>query len=76
MIKRQRGFLLGSICLASFLLGVSFPMGARAQTPATVMDQMLFDDGFEKLRPGPLMPVVGPHSEYHFLPEAIPEGRG
>ena len=38
------------------------------------MDQLLFDDSFEKLRPGSLMPVVGPHSEYHYLSEAIPEG--
>ncbi len=61
MIKLQQGFLLGAICLASLLLGVSLPIGARAQTPAAVMGQLLFDDGFEKLRPSSLMPVVGPH---------------
>ncbi|MEQ1829761.1 MAG: hypothetical protein ABL921_27610 [Pirellula sp.] len=35
---------------------------------------LLFEDGFETLRPGSLMPVVGPHTEYHYLPEAVPQG--
>lgn len=50
---------------------------ALGQALNTLTDQevVLFDDGFESLRPGPLMPVVGPHTEYHFLPEAIPQGR-
>jgi hypothetical protein len=38
------------------------------------MNSILFDDQFEALRPGSLMPVVGPHSDYHFLSEAIPAG--
>jgi hypothetical protein len=37
-------------------------------------DRILFQDGFETVRPGYLMPVVGPHTEYHYMPEAVPEG--
>lgn len=46
----------------------------RIQPEKPIHDTLLFEDGFATLRPGPLMPVVGPHTEYHFLPEAIPPG--
>ncbi len=28
--------------------------------------EVLFEDQFDRIRPGWLMPVVGPHTEYHF----------
>ena len=70
----QRHVFNRSVWMAGILLVVAFANGTSAQSPMPRMDQLLFDDGFETLRPGSLMPVVGPHSEYHYLPEAIPYG--
>lgn len=47
---------------------------AKAEVPVADADTVIFDDQFETLRPGSLMPVVGPHSEYHYLTEAVPYG--
>ena len=64
----------GLVCIASFFIEMTSPVYTWAQSPSSAMDQLLFDDSFEKLRPGPLMPVVGPHTEYHYLSEAISAG--
>ncbi len=37
-------------------------------------DVVLLDDDFSGLRSGPLLGVVGAHTEYHYLPEAAPKG--
>ena len=47
-----------------------FSASIRSSDP----DEILFSDGFEKISPGALMPVVGPHPEYHFLREAVAVG--
>jgi len=60
--------------LFPFLQLAVFASWTLAQADTHTMDRLLFDDGFEQLRPGSLMPAVGPHSEYHYLHEAVPHG--
>ncbi len=68
-------FLIRNLPLAIWLIVIVVGcQEAMAELPATNEDTLIFDDQFETLRPGPLMPVVGPHSEYHYLPEAVPFG--
>ena len=74
MMNTQPNFSNHSVWIAGVFLFLAFANGTSAQSPMPLMDQLLFDDRFETLRPGSLMPVVGPHSEYHYLPEAIPFG--
>lgn len=65
-------FLIRNLLLAIWLIVIVVGcQEAMAEIPATNEDTLIFDDQFETLRPGPLMPVVGPHSEYHYLPEAV-----
>ena len=73
-MNTQPNFSNHSVWIAGVFLFLTFANGTSAQSPMPLMDQLLFDDRFETLRPGSLMPVVGPHSEYHYLPEAIPFG--
>ena len=73
-MSTQRLSFIGSHWMASILLVVALANGISAQAPMPLMNQLLFEDRFETLRPGSLMPVVGPHSEYHYLSEAIPFG--
>ena len=73
-MNTQPNFSNHSVWIAGVFLFLAFANGTSAQSPMPLMDQLLFDDRFETLRPGSLMPVVGPHSEYHYLPEAIPFG--
>ena len=67
---RDRSYLLRKVVLflAVYLVHLSGPL--RSNEPIEV----LFSDGFEKIPPGSLMPVVGPHPEYHFLREAVAVG--
>ena len=37
-------------------------------------DVVLMDDDFDGLRRGPLFAEVGAHTEYHYIPEAVPKG--
>jgi len=62
--------------LARYMLVASLVVcqQAKAEIPVANAVTVIFDDQFETLRPGPLMPVVGPHSEYHYLTEAVPYG--
>ena len=67
---RDRSYFLRKVILflAVYLVYLSGPL--RSNEPIEV----LFSDGFEKIPPGSLMPVVGPHPEYHFLREAVAIG--
>jgi len=56
------------------LIEILFSNRTLAQSAPDEFRELLFDDQFEQLRAGSLMPVIGPHSEYHYLPEAIPSG--
>ena len=38
------------------------------------MEEILFEDDFGELEVGMFSSPVGPHTEYHFLPEAAPKG--
>ena len=48
--------------------------GLAAEGAMAVAPVVLFEDGFADLRPGLLAGVVGAHTEYHYLPEAAPQG--
>ncbi len=50
--------------------------GIAPQEPRTEAggDVVLLDDDFGKLEPGLFSAPVGAHTEYHFLPEAVPRG--
>jgi len=74
MTMKSRFLLLANVCFATTLQICYMVSRLAAQPSATSTDQLLFDDSFEGLRPGSLMPVVGPHSEYHFLSDAVPDG--
>jgi rhamnogalacturonan endolyase len=67
---RNRSYLFQKVLLllAVYLVHLAGPL--RSNEPLEV----LFSDGFEKIPPGSLMPVVGPHPEYHFLREAVAVG--
>ncbi|UCF36745.1 MAG: hypothetical protein JSU96_18340 [Acidobacteriota bacterium] len=56
--------------LVFFLLIASLP----ACTSQAEHDQILLDDDFSGLEVGMLSAPVGPHTEYHYLPEAAPKG--
>jgi rhamnogalacturonan endolyase len=61
--------IVSSLIFIHLFVGCAF-----ADQPIVQAERLLFDDQFESLRPGPLMPVVGPHTEYHYIPEAVPHG--
>ncbi len=62
------------VWLAVICVCLDFPLGGTEPKTNEAYTELLFEDGFATLRPGPLMPAVGPHSEYHYLSEAVPHG--
>jgi rhamnogalacturonan endolyase len=52
------------------LLAYDLPASAASSEPT----RTLFEDGFSQMKTGLLSPVVGAHTEYHYLPEAAPKG--
>ena len=58
-----------------FLATMPLMTGSRVDAAAAPQDEVvLLDDDFSGLPPGLLMPPVGAHTEYHFVPEAAPKG--
>ncbi len=47
---------------------------AQESSVAQGYSASLLDDGFDTLRPGQFSSVVGAHTEYHYLRDAVPEG--
>lgn len=55
------------------LLTVGMAFGATHDCAADETS-ILLDDDFSAYRPGQFFSVVGPHTEYHYLPDAAPKG--
>jgi len=67
-IQLRSGWLSVAAILIA-LLALSADTG-----PSKTPDQILLEDGFSSMKAGLLSPVVGAHTEYHYLPEAGPKG--
>lgn len=67
----------GRKALTAFLLGILVPGSGQ---PCSAADEsrpksvVLLNDDFSGLPPGPLLGVVGAHTEYHYLSEAAGKG--
>ena len=64
---RQTSFKCTFICLF-VLIGLACSGGEVSH------DVVLLDEDFSRLDPGMFSAPVGPHTEYHYLPEAAPKG--
>jgi len=56
------------------LLGLLLLLLAGCSTGETAHDTVLLSEDFSGLEPGLFSAPVGPHTEYHYLPEAAPRG--
>jgi rhamnogalacturonan endolyase len=72
--SRMQNQLFAMTCAVLICLCVDLNVSGTEPTIEKTHTELLFEDGFATLRPGPLMPAVGPHSEYHYLSEAVPHG--
>lgn len=64
------------LCLSTIIfVAIGFDSDhVLGQDGSRALETVLFDGGFDRIPPGRLMPVVGPHTEYHFLSEAVAVG--
>jgi len=76
LIRSNPGFrqylnLNRDLAVSMLLVLILFSLGSCARESR---DRILFSDGFSGLETGMFSEPVGPHTEYHFLPEAAPKG--
>lgn len=73
-MKSHRCMTTGAGILLAILVNLWLGGAAAIAEGDPGSETVLLEDGFRALEPGKLMPAVGAHTEYHFLPEAGPKG--
>ena len=61
--------------IAALMLGCLTLLSAECGTADPPHDVVLLSEDFSQLEPGLISAPVGPHTEYHYLPEAAPHGQ-